>query len=724
MTEILIYGIVGDSWDGLDANTLVPLISAGDDQLDVRINSPGGYVMEGLAILNAITREAAKGRKVTTHIDGLAASMGSVIAMAGSEIVMADNALMMIHNPWDCACGDARELRRAADQLDRIRDQIVGVYSKRTGLAAADLIAMLDEETWFTAQEALALNFVTSISQAMTVSASNVQPFGFRKAPDSPLITAMAMARPPRTAPAAPTRPQETMMDLYKTRAALVAAIAKFQQDGGTQADIDKILQSAVALDARDTLPATGALAINPTPANSTGPVITTADVQNAVASERTRASGIRTAVAKAGLPAAFGQDMIDAGTSLDDARAKIIDKLADASDATMPRNHAPIAVGTEARDKWLIGARNALIARAGLTGIIAQAAKKRGETIDLDPGELRGIRNVELARMALDHAGIACQSYDRDKIVASALTARNSITQTTSDFPVLLENVMHKVLQAAYALAPDTWSRFCGIGSVTDFRPHNRYLRGTFGALDLLNEAGEFKNKSIPDGAKELIKATTKGNIINLSRQAIVNDDMDAFSGLAVDLGRAAKLSIEIDVYALLALDSNNGPAMNDTVALFNSAHNNIATAAAPSVVAFDAIRVLMARQKDVSGNEYLDVRPSIWLGPVELGGTARTINDAVYDPDTVNKLQKPNMVRGLFADVVDTPRLSGTRWYAFADPMLAPALEVAFLNGEQEPFLDSEEGWRTDGTEWKVRLDYGVGAVNWRSAAKNEGA
>ncbi|MCP3732031.1 Clp protease ClpP [Sphingomonas sp. MG17] len=99
MSEILIYGIVGDSWDGLDAATLVPMISAGDDDLDVRINSPGGYVMEGLAIYNAIIRAAASGRKVTCHIDGLAASMGSVIAMAGSEIVMADNALMMIQKP-------------------------------------------------------------------------------------------------------------------------------------------------------------------------------------------------------------------------------------------------------------------------------------------------------------------------------------------------------------------------------------------------------------------------------------------------------------------------------------------------------------------------------------------------------------------------------------------------------------------------------------------------
>jgi ATP-dependent protease ClpP protease subunit len=84
MTEILIYGIVGDSWDGLDAKTLVPLISGGDDDLEVRINSAGGYVMEGLAIFNAARPRQQDGRKVTTFIDGLAASMASVIAMAGA----------------------------------------------------------------------------------------------------------------------------------------------------------------------------------------------------------------------------------------------------------------------------------------------------------------------------------------------------------------------------------------------------------------------------------------------------------------------------------------------------------------------------------------------------------------------------------------------------------------------------------------------------------------
>lgn len=195
----------------------------------------------------------------------------------------------------------------------------------------------------------------------------------------------------------------------------------------------------------------------------------------------------------------------------------------------------------------------------------------------------------------------------------------------------------------------------------------------------------------------------------------------MEVFSGLAVDLGRAAKLTIEIDVYALL----NSNPNMNDGNPLFSAEHGNLAqNGAAPGVAPFDAIRVAMAQQMDVSGKEFLDIRPSILLLPIALGGAARVVNGSQYDPDAVNKLQRPNIVNGMFADIVDTPRLTGTAYYAFADPNVAPALEVVFLNGVTEPFTDSQDGWRVDGVEWKVRHDYGVGAVNYRSGYKQPGA
>ncbi len=682
MSEILIYGIVGDSWDGLDAKTLVPLISAGSDDLDVRINSPGGYVMEGLAIFNAFARAKQGGRKITVHIDGLAASMASTIAMVGDEIIMADNSLMMIHNPWDCACGDAKELRAAADQLDRIRDQLVGIYSGQTGLTAEDLIPMLDAETWMTATEALAQNFITSISSAITASAAiNVKAFGFRKAPDSPLITTSAMASAHRTAPAAPLPNQETTMSEQDKKPA------------GEQK-----------------------------PAETITPADAQARIDTAVASERARVGGIRALGTKHGMTNEFVDELVNGDTTLAVAREKILDKLAEGGDAANVGHNSPARVTVDQREKFREGATNWLLVKAGVAHLVEKAAALRGETVKIDPGEFRGVRNVDLARESLANIGMNVTSRDPDAIVREAMSPRAAvITQTTSDFPVLFENAIHRTLQAAYATTPDTWSRFAGTGTVTDFRLHTRYLRGTFGALDQVNEAGEFKDKPIPDLAKELIKAKTVGNMINLSRQMIVNDDMDIFSGLAVDLGRAAKLTIEIDVYALL----NSNPLMNDGFALFSSQHGNLAAAGAiPSVASFDAIDVAMASQKDLSGNEYLEISPNTLLVPRGLRGAAVTINGSEYDPDAVSKLQKPNIVKGLFADIVASKRLAGTAYYAFADPNVAPAIEVVFLNGVTEPFTDSQDGWRVDGVEWKVRHDYGVGAVNWRSAYKQPGA
>lgn len=415
---------------------------------------------------------------------------------------------------------------------------------------------------------------------------------------------------------------------------------------------------------------------------------------------------------------------------SVETARSHLMTSMAEAQRAQTGGISAgggnPAQINDDARDKWLRGATNALIQRAGLTDMVRSAATLRGETVDLDPGEFRGIHNVELARMALENMGVRIDTYDRDKIVGMALVHRSAggPFQSSSDFTVLLENVMHKTLQAAYAVTPDTWRRFCGVGSVTDFRPHPRILRGTFGALDQLTEDGEFKNKPIPDGAKESISAKTKGNIVGLTRQAIVNDDLDAFSAITVELARAAKLSVEKDVYALLALNSGLGPVMNDGNTLFHASHKNIAaTGAVPSVDALDAIRVLMGSQMDLSGNEFLDILPAVFLGPLGMDSKVKVINGAVYDPDTANKLQMPNRVQGLLKDVIGSPRLSGTRWYTFADPAQAPAIEVVFLNGNQEPYTEMKEGWRIDGTEWKVRFDYGVGAMNYRSAGTNAG-
>jgi len=411
------------------------------------------------------------------------------------------------------------------------------------------------------------------------------------------------------------------------------------------------------------------------------------------------------------GVQALQTEVLADPALTVEQIQAKLLTEVGKNASPANPQNAGPrIETLADEGDKRRDAIVSALMVRSG----VETDANVRAS---MSANPFRGSKLLDVARASLERGGVKTTGMGQLEIVAAAFT------QGTSDFPVLLENAMHKSLQTAYARAALTWNRFCATGSVSDFRAHSRYRVGSFGALDAKNELGEFVNKSIPDGEKSSITAGTKGNIINLSREAIINDDLGAFVGLAASLGRAAARTVEVDVYALLALNSGAGPTMADGYALFSTQHANLTTSAAISMAAIDLDRVAMASQLDVSGNDYLDLRPAVLLVPIALGGTARTINDAQYDPDTANKLQKPNMVRGLFRDVVDTPRLSGNRRYLFADPSEAPVLEVAFLDGVQEPFLEQQDGFDVDGSRWKVRLDYGVAAIDYRGAVSNAG-
>lgn len=440
-----------------------------------------------------------------------------------------------------------------------------------------------------------------------------------------------------------------------------------------------------------------------------------------ATRAERARVTEIRSSATKAGLDAAFAEKLVNDGVTIDAARASIIDAMAEKQKSEQGQTRGQhVDAGEQERDKWIRGASESIILRAGVAHLLGDEGKKMS-------GEgFRGMSLVEIARDFLERNGVRTRNMDKMKMVGEAFTFRGAYNGT-SDFAVLLENVMHKTLLGAFATTPDTWRRFCKVGSVSDFRQHNRYRLGSFGTLDALNEHGEFKNKQIPDGTKERISIGTKGNIIGLSRQAIINDDLGAFNGLATAFGRSAALSIEVDVYTFLALNSGAGGALADGNPIFfdrsATVGNNITTSAALTADNLDLDRQAMAKMKNVGGNEFLDIRPAVLLVPLTLGAKGREINSMEFNEESNKTNKRPNSVRGLFRDIVDTPRLSGNRRYIFADPNVAPVVEVAFLDGQQTPFLDNQTGWRVDGVEWKVRSDYGVGGVGCEGAVTNAG-
>lgn len=170
VAELRIYDDIG-FW-GTTAKAFVSeldSVAKDAEEVLVAVNSGGGDVFDGFAIYNALRRYSGK---VTARVDGIAASAASLVVMAGDTIVMPENAMMMIHNAWTIAAGDAAELRKTAELLDKTRDGIVAAYRNKCGLTDDEIVAMMDAETWMTAGEAKDRGFADLIEAPVKLQAS------------------------------------------------------------------------------------------------------------------------------------------------------------------------------------------------------------------------------------------------------------------------------------------------------------------------------------------------------------------------------------------------------------------------------------------------------------------------------------------------------------------------------------------------------------------------
>ncbi len=165
--ELLLYGVIGDDgfWDEVTSKQFAEELKAVEDavKINVRINSPGGDVFAGQAIYSMLKRCKSE---VIVYIDGLAASIASIVAMAGDKIIMPKNAMMMIHKPWTYTAGNANDMREQADTLDKVEESLVAVYVDKTGLDAEEIKTLLADETWLTASDALEKGFIDEIEEA------------------------------------------------------------------------------------------------------------------------------------------------------------------------------------------------------------------------------------------------------------------------------------------------------------------------------------------------------------------------------------------------------------------------------------------------------------------------------------------------------------------------------------------------------------------------------
>lgn len=653
MAELHIDGEIG-GWGVYASELREQLKAAGTiSELTVYLNSPGGSVIEGLNIYNLLNRLDAHIKVVIT---GLAASMGSVIAMAGDEIEMAEGTLLMIHNPWGGALGEAKDLRKVADVLDKMKASLTGIYEKRTGLSREEITALMDEETWMDSLEAIEKGFITTVTDAINDGID--------------IETAKAMV-------ASLSLPENEMSKLA------ASAKAEFLQSDETGEYRFALINKASITPKPKPAPT------KPEPTEGRSSQTNSEEEQDMpkdIAALTERNNSITKLFAKhTQLTELKAECLADVNLSIEEVK----DKLLEALGAT----EQPVGgfeVIADAKDKAKTGMEKALSARAG---IISK---------DDEANEFRGYTLTEMARKMLQ---LNNQTPVGDKMVVIG----QAFTHSTSDFGNMLANVANKAMLKGFEEAPETFDQFTGVGDLPDFKENTRTDIGPAPSLRQVKEGGEFKHITFGDkGATAML--ATYGELFGITRQAIINDDLGAFTRVPQKMGRAARRTVGDLVFAQLVANAHYSAANQKTSAALSS--DNL-----------DALRVLMATRKD--GAVTTGVRPSFLLVPEALSGKAKQCVEAEFMVDAAAKdSQQPNIARNM-AQVISDYRLDAddpARYYLLASAMMYDALDVLYLDGNPNPFLDQQQGWNIDGTTFKVRIDAAAKLWDNRSVARGK--
>jgi len=357
---------------------------------------------------------------------------------------------------------------------------------------------------------------------------------------------------------------------------------------------------------------------------------------------ERARVSEINALCVTHKIDTALRSQLVDGGLSLDDARSKILAAVAtrDAG-GTAPRlPFGQNATVTDEADTRRAAVENAILHRASPGRVKLDDAGR----------QYRGLSLLEIGRDLLEKAGENTRGMDKLQLAQRALA--------TSDFPYILANVANKTLRAGYESAPQTFKPFTRQASAPDFKSIQRTALGDAPVLKKVNEHGEFTVGTIGEG-KETYQLATYGRIVAITRQTIINDDLDAFASLPAKFGTAAA-NLESDiVWGIITANA----AMNDTVPLFHANHGNLTgTGTAISVDSLGVARALMRKQTSIDGT-LINVQPAYLIVPAAKETLAQQYTSQAYSAGQSSAI---NPFAGTL-QVIAEPRLdanSTTAW------------------------------------------------------------
>lgn len=393
-------------------------------------------------------------------------------------------------------------------------------------------------------------------------------------------------------------------------------------------------------------------------------------------------------------------QKFIDNGSDIDAVRSHILEQL---KIKKTPLSGS-VQVTHDESDKFREAASDSILMRSGM----------KVEKVSPGATDLRGLRLRDVAIECLRMQGISDASrYDNERLFREALTSG-------SNFQAILDNTVNKSMKTAYNAQVSTYKDWVSIGSNPDFKATSKYQISEAGDLKLIPENGEFEHDEVKDeGVKTSL--LTYGKSFSISRQALINDDISIITKLPQAYVRAADRGINKMVYQMIG----NNPKIYDDVELFHSKHANLAkTAGAITVESMGEARRAMRSQKNLRGLETLNISPQYLIVPAALETQAEQFLNSIADPSS-NNANVINPFRNKMKLVVD-PELdlySENAWYLASSQFDCDTIEVTYLNGSDMPTLESAVSFDNLGMKWRIFIDYGVTAIDYRGLYKNAG-
>ncbi len=421
-------------------------------------------------------------------------------------------------------------------------------------------------------------------------------------------------------------------------------------------------------------------------------------DLKEITKRERERISEIGKIVRLANLETTFANKLIEDEVSIEQARAQVFQKMEDAHRQTP---YIPAVTGgnpVEAIEK-----RNDSIANAFLHRFDPQTYK-------LDESSAR-FKNSSICDIARFITG-SDSFYGKSELIGRALS--------TSDFPILLANVLNKTLRREYETAPKTYEPLVRKVTVADFKPISRLQMGDAPMLLEKSEHGQYQAGSFRE-ASESYSIKEWGRLISVTRQMLINDDLGAMLRIPSMMARrGAQLESKLAWSSIL-----NNPLMGDGTPLFHEKHRNVAkNPSAISVTSIAAAKSAMRLQKgfDEKDEEGINLTPTYLIV-----SSANEINALQFMfPTSPNIDQNTNPYKTSLKLIVE-PRLDAINpnaWYLASDIGQIDLIEMAYLQGQEGLFMEQKIDFDTDGIRLKVRMDVEAKAIDWRGFYKNEGA